>query len=93
MENVVPYYKPLIDGIKMGRHYYWSNFTWPDFHVPSPPNFSKLSDSKGKQVMMDYLDIHYPENIYYGTNHCPVQILRNCVHPLEGAHIFKAAFK
>lgn len=36
---------------------------------------------------MDWLGIHFDENIYYGKNHCPVQILRNCVHPLIGASI------
>jgi DNA (cytosine-5)-methyltransferase 1 len=37
--------------------------------------------------MMDWLGIHYEENIYYEGNHCPVQILRNCVHPELGLHI------
>ena len=36
---------------------------------------------------MDWLGIHYEENIYYGNNHCPAQILRNCVHPKVGNHI------
>lgn len=27
VENVIPYYKPLIDPIKLGRHCIWSNFT------------------------------------------------------------------
>jgi DNA (cytosine-5)-methyltransferase 1 len=43
--------------------------------------------------MMDWLDIHYEENIYYGNNHCPAQILRNCVHPVVGKHIMDAAIK
>ena len=45
----------------------------------------------GKLAMQDWLGIHYPENIYYGSNHCPAQILRNCVHPLLGAQILAAA--
>ena len=36
---------------------------------------------------------HIPKNIYIGKNHCEVQILRNCVHPELGLHIFKMAFK
>ena len=25
-ENVIPYYKPLIEGVKIGRHMFWANF-------------------------------------------------------------------
>lgn len=45
------------------------------------------ADLAGKIKLMDWLDIHYEENIYYGNNHCPAQILRNCVHPKEGKAI------
>ena len=30
VENVVPYYEPLIPAEKIGRHLYWSNFELPD---------------------------------------------------------------
>jgi hypothetical protein len=43
-----------------------------------------------KKMLMDWLDIHYEKNIYYKDNHCPTQILRNCVHPDVGLHIFNA---
>jgi DNA (cytosine-5)-methyltransferase 1 len=29
VENVIPYYEPLIPGQKRGRHLYWTNFTLP----------------------------------------------------------------
>ena len=29
IENVIPYYKPLMQGQKRGRHIYWANFTLP----------------------------------------------------------------
>jgi DNA (cytosine-5)-methyltransferase 1 len=29
VENVIPYYKPLIEGHKRGRHLYWTNFNLP----------------------------------------------------------------
>ena len=91
VENVKPYYKPLIDGKLMGRHMFWSNFDFEDFDVPRPKNFITQSTLAGKKALMDWLDIHYEENIYYGSNHCPAQILRNCVHPEVGKHIFDAA--
>lgn len=46
-----------------------------------------------KKVMMDWIGIHYEKNIYYEGNHCPVQILRNCVHPELGLHILNEAIK
>jgi DNA (cytosine-5)-methyltransferase 1 len=91
VENVKPYYKPLIDPVTIGRHCFWSNFNIPQFEIKTPSNFVNLANLAGKKIMMDWLDIHYEENIYYGTNHCPVQILRNCVHPLLGEHILNRA--
>ena len=57
------------------------------YKEPIPKDFINLANLAGKKKLMDWLDIHYEENIYYGNNHCPVQILRNCVHPNEGKAI------
>lgn len=92
VENVVPYFEELIaPSVRMGRHHFWTNFAVTPIEVPTPPDFINLCNLKGKAVLMDWLGIHYPENIYYGTNHCPAQILRNCVHPVMGAHVLNAA--
>lgn len=94
VENVVPHYAPLIRPTKqIGRHLFWSNFTFQAVEIPTPPNFINLCNVAGKKALQNWLGIHYPENIYYGKNHCPAQILRNCVHPLLGEQIFTAAFK
>ena len=90
VENVIPYYEPLIPGKVMGRHIFWSNFELPDVSEPTPPNFINQCNLSGKKILMDWLDIHYEENIYYGGNHCPAQILRNCVHPLVGKQILES---
>lgn len=91
VENVKPFYEPLIQPKINGRHCYWSNFDVGDFAHTMPSDFINLANLAGKKKMMDWLGIHYEENIYYGNNHCPVQILRNCVHPLEGAAIMSRA--
>lgn len=89
VENVVPYYEPLIKPtVRLGRHLFWSNFEISDFHIEQPKKFIQKSNLQGKKEMMDWLDIHFDEVIYYKNNHCPVQILRNCVHPKLGNHIF-----
>lgn len=94
VENVVPYYEPLIKPTaRIGRHLFWSNFPITPFEISSPKNFTKLATIQGKKVMMDWLGIHFDKNIYYEGNHCPVQVLRNAVHPLMGAHVFNCAFE
>lgn len=87
VENVVPYYEAPFNPKKLGRHLIWSNFDISDFHIEQPKGFINLTNQQGKQKMMDWLGIHYDKNIYYKGNHCPVQILRNCVHPDLGKHI------
>jgi DNA (cytosine-5)-methyltransferase 1 len=88
VENVVPYYEPPFNPVKIGRHLFWSNFELTPIDIEHPKNFINLANVASKKVMMDWLGIHYEENIYYGNNHCPVQILRNCVHPKIGLSIF-----
>lgn len=88
VENVVPFYTPLIEGKRLGRHMYWANFDIGDYQEPVPKDFINLANVEGKKKLQDWLDIHYEKNIYYGNNHCPAQILRNCVHPNEGLSIF-----
>jgi len=89
VENVVPHYEPLIaPRVRVGRHLIWSNFDFYAEEVKQPSNFINMCNVDGKKAMQEWLGIHYDENIYYGNNHCPAQILRNCVHPELGLQIF-----
>ena len=90
VENVVPFYEYLIPAQVRGRHAYWASGPIPDYCEPTPPDFINLANLAGKKKLMDWLGIHYEENIYLKGNHCPAQILRNCVHPNEGLAIFNA---
>jgi DNA (cytosine-5)-methyltransferase 1 len=88
VENVVPYYEPLIKpDHKIGRHLFWSNFKFKADEVKSPQNFIKLSNKEQLQNLKDWLGIQYDKNIYYENNHDPAQVLRNCVHPTVGKQI------
>lgn len=89
-ENVVPYYKLMIEPtIKIGRHLFWSNFPIGDFDEPKQPkNFINEATVSGSEMMKEWLGIQYKGNIYYEGNHCPAQVLRNCVHPKLGLHVF-----
>lgn len=90
VENVKPYYEPLIrPKVSMGRHLFWSNFDiWP-IEIKSPKNFITDDTVEGTQRLKDWLGIQYEGNIYYKNNHSPGQVLRNCVHPDVGLHIFE----
>jgi DNA (cytosine-5)-methyltransferase 1 len=87
VENVTPYYEAQFNPQKIGRHLFWSNVKLTNIEIEQPKNFINLATVESKKIMMDWLGIHYEKNIYYGTNHCPVQILRNCVHPKVGLSI------
>ena len=89
VENVVPFYAPLIESNrKVGRHLFWSNFEFEADEIKQPKNFINGCTVSAKKKLQDWLGIHYEENIYSGKNHCPAQILRNCVHPDLGLQIF-----
>lgn len=94
VENVVPYYEPLIKPTaKIGRHLFWANFDIPPMEnePAQPKNFINEATVKGSEMMKEWLGIKYDGNIYYEGNHCPAQVLRNCVHPKIGLHILNHA--
>ena len=90
VENVIPYYKPLVDPTqKAGRHLFWSNFDFDVKEVKSPKNFINTSNAKGSEELKEWLGITYEGNIYYNGNHDPAQVLRNAVHPDVGKQIMQ----
>lgn len=92
VENVVPYYTPLVPPSKqIGRHLFWSNFHFEAEDVPRPRNFIATRGQSTAGELKQWLGLNYEGNIYYQDNHCPAQVLRNCVHPSIGQQIFEAA--
>lgn len=89
VENVIPYYEPLMKPVKIGRHLFWSNVAIDaNFKAPEFKDFINRQNLENKKQLHEWLDIHFDEKIYYDGNHCPTQILRNAVHPLLGKHVF-----
>ena len=82
VENVIPYYEPLIPGKKIGRHLFWANFRMSDVENDSNYIFSG-SDYKRVESMLGYDLSEYKVN--------RTKILRNCVHPETGLHILNCA--
>jgi DNA (cytosine-5)-methyltransferase 1 len=92
VENVKPYYEPLIKPTKVfGRHLAWSNIKLTDFETENIPNFINGDSPKEIEALKKWVGIHYEGNVYYGKNHSPGQVLRNCVYPKLGLHILNCA--
>jgi DNA (cytosine-5)-methyltransferase 1 len=79
VENVKPFYKQLLPSYELGRHLYWSNFHIADYKV------REFDIHNGKN--QEGTEIHgFDLSKYSGVDR--KTILRNCVEPELGLHIF-----
>jgi len=80
VENVKPYYKPLIDGyVEVQRHLFWSNCEIKPIVFPK--------DNIRSAQIPDLEQIHgYDLSAYKLSN--KRQVLRNCVYPPLGEYVF-----
>jgi DNA (cytosine-5)-methyltransferase 1 len=93
VENVKPYYDELIEAQEVGRHFIWSPFHIPTF-TPPQKDFDFTAGSTSTQEKLEsWLGIELTEQVYIGESHDPSHVLRNCVHPDLGKHVFDAATK
>lgn len=83
IENVKPYYRPLIQpSFSIGRHYFWSS----DFIMTAqfPSEYSQVeSDVKGMQILYGFDLSKYRKTVEVR------KVLRNCVKPEIGKYIFE----
>ncbi len=99
VENVEPYYIPLYPPQISDRHRFWCNFNITNIKIYRPkfPGRKRSIGSSwlhAKQKDIEkWLGIYLTKKVYLGKNHDECQILRNCVHPKLGLHIFNCAFK
>lgn len=84
VENVIGYYEPLINpSAELQRHYLWSNFNIMPFRVGGC-NVGKAT----KETLSEYHGIKLPLKTINQR-----LLLRNCVNPKLGKHIFQEAFR
>ena len=92
IENVIPWYKPLIEpSVKLGRHYFWSNFPIPfkefdkyDKRQIQEIKIKGLADRRG--ISMDL--VQEVKDKSWDRNHSQRQTcLRNMLDPLIGEYI------
>jgi len=95
VENVVPGYEvPIPWTQKIGRHVLWSNCYIPAWD--NPPVFKHIitkQNLEAERALKRWLGFDFEETLYYEGNHCPTQILRNCVHPLLGQFLFTSVIE
>ena len=84
VENVIPYYEPLIPAQKRGRHLYWSNIKLPNVLSDRKNNFMG-----GKDEVSKWCEFHdYNFRQYKGEQRTD-KIARNLVDYEAGKTIFK----
>ncbi len=82
VENVIGWYKPLVSPQEINKHYFWTNF-----YINPIKKISREHDSSNK-ILQDRKGFDLSK--YSGIN--KTLILRNCVEPETGLHIFNCAF-
>jgi len=86
LENVVPFYEPLIPAKKRGRHLYWTNFNLPN-NLSNKEYGKNLSNMKIIELSK-YHD--YDFNKYNGEQ-SKIKMARNLVDYEAGKTIFETA--
>ena len=86
VENVIPYYQPLIPAQKRGRHLYWTNF-----NLPNDLNERKASIMEGKNEVQKWCEFHKYDFTKYKGKQRTDKIARNLVDYEAGKTIFETA--
>ena len=85
VENVIPYYEPLIPAKKRGRHLYWTNFYLPyNLNERKAPNMARTKDELKEWIKF----YDYDFNKYKGKKDKRT-IARNLVDYEAGKTIFE----
>lgn len=93
VENVVPYYEPLIQGNKRGRHLYWTNFKLPNILSNRKPPNMNCNKNISKKVVDDFTKYHLLQDILnkYNGKQSKGKIARNLVDYEAGKTILETA--
>lgn len=96
VENVKPYYKPLVEPQFIGRHAFWANFYISEIKIDYDIGTMNRSASKESQRKAIIREAQIPELIdLHGLKDFKLknkrQVLRNCVLPELGKHILDCA--
>ena len=90
VENVISYYKPLIEPIKLNRHYLWTNFVIHHKDIKDTTRGLMNSLANEPKLYQEILGIDL-KNISLPGQNKKRSVLRNCVIPEIGKHILDCA--
>lgn len=84
VENTIPYYVPLVAGRVVGNHIWWSNFHILKFDAGNRNHRDGTVESLQERKLFDLSGFNIVDKR---------TILRNCVEPEVGLHVFRCAFR
>ncbi len=87
VENVIPYYEPLIPAKRRNRHLYWTNFNLPN--ILSNRKNPELGHAK--KELNELCDFHEYDFRKYKGNQSVTKMARNLVDYEAGKTIFETA--
>lgn len=98
IENVIPYYEPLIKpSVELGRHYFWTNFSIPFKQFTnidiSRSTHEELLKERGLDISVFDVIKDVKEQREKGKRFDRRQILRNMVNPEVGKYILDRAME
>ena len=92
VENVVPYYDPLIEPeFRSNKNYLWSNFKIDKIEVPTT-GVIEVSDRSTEEKNVYELEEHFGFDLSDYSRIDKEKVLKNCVHPELGKHVLECAF-
>lgn len=83
VENVIPYYEPLIPAKKKGRHLYWTNF-----NLPTDLGDRRIQIGAGKNELNRLCEFHKIDISSYKGEQSLIKIARNLVDYEAGLTIY-----
>lgn len=86
VENVIPYYEPLIPAKKRGRHLYWTNF-----NLPSDLGDRRIQIGAGTDELKKLCEFHKIDISTYKGEQSMIKVARNLVDYEAGKTIFETA--
>ena len=82
VENTIAYYEPLIKPQEIAKHYFWANFKICEIKKKSRNHHATIKELEALKSF-DLSNYKIDKRL----------VLRNCVEPDTGLHIFEMAFK
>jgi DNA (cytosine-5)-methyltransferase 1 len=92
VENVIPFYEPLVIAKKRGRHLYWTNFNLPNSLNERKYRISGNKENPNKDELKKLCEFHKIDLKTYTGKQSNLKIARNLVDYEAGKTILETVF-